>query len=296
MIANNMLNYPPMNNLFLLNQMNQNFYNSYNNQYIISKTNNSYIYRPNYYISNCPNFAQKNILFKKQNNNNIYSNKKQIFNIKSKQYKENIPIKKEENIYERINNIKMSYRKKNSVNTIISDSSFNSSTSDEEDKVNEGEEINQISEIKKKERRLSNMSEGLSLSSDFTSHNSSFSYSEKEKEKNFNSQTIVNKKIINDNKSNNKTEEYQGNPQFENTEILKVNVKISKEKYAVFKLKRYDDLFETIKIFCEINSIDEKLIKPLIIKSLSTLNTIYQVVNSKLDQQQIELLKKIKNK
>ena len=50
------------------------------------------------------------------------------------------------------------------------------------------------------------------------------------------------------------------------------------------------------KLFCEINSIDEKLIKPLIIKSLSTLNTIYQVVNSKLDQQQIELLKKIKNK
>ena len=90
-------------------------------------------------------------------------------------------------------------------------------------------------------------------------------------------------------------EEYEGNPLFENTEILRVYVKISKDKKAVFKLKRYDDIFETIKLFCEINLVDEKLIKPLIMKSLSTMNTIYRVMNSKLDEQQIKILQNAKN-
>ena len=51
------------------------------------------------------------------------------------------------------------------------------------------------------------------------------------------------------------------NPIVENTEILEVNVKIAKDKSVVFKLRRFDDLFLTIKFFCEINSIDEKFIK-----------------------------------
>ena len=91
------------------------------------------------------------------------------------------------------------------------------------------------------------------------------------------------------------TEKYEGNPIFENTEILKVNVKLSKDRTATFKLKRYDDLFLTIKLFCEINSVDEKFLKPLIIKSLSALNTIYQIMNSQIDTQQINVLKKLKN-
>ena len=78
------------------------------------------------------------------------------------------------------------------------------------------------------------------------------------------------------NKSN---EVYEGNPLFENIVILNVEVKISKDKTVIFKLRRYDDIFETIKLFCEINSVNEKLIKPIIIKSLSTLNTIYQIMN-----------------
>ena len=90
-------------------------------------------------------------------------------------------------------------------------------------------------------------------------------------------------------------QKHQANPAFENTEILNVKVKISKDKTATFKLKRFDDLFYTIKLFCEINSVDEKLIKPLIIKSLATLNTIYQVMNSKLEEKQINVLKKMQN-
>ena len=88
---------------------------------------------------------------------------------------------------------------------------------------------------------------------------------------------------------------HQINPTLENTEILRVNVKISKDNYAVFKLKRYDDVFYTIKLFCEINGVKEELLKPLIVKSLCALNTIYQVMNSKISNDDVNLLRKIKN-
>ena len=85
-------------------------------------------------------------------------------------------------------------------------------------------------------------------------------------------------------------EQYWINPIVENTEILNVNVKISKDKSAVFKLRRFDDLFLTVKLFCEINSIDEKFMKPIIIKALSALNNIYQVINSQMDVQCLHIL------
>ena len=84
------------------------------------------------------------------------------------------------------------------------------------------------------------------------------------------------------------------NPIVENTEILKVNVKISKDKNVVFKLRRFDDLFLTVKLFCEINSIEEKLMKPIITKALCTLNSIYQVYNTQLDSKNIKVLQMLK--
>jgi hypothetical protein len=103
-------------------------------------------------------------------------------------------------------------------------------------------------------------------------------------------------KIIKNKFDNNNTEiekYHQINPYLENTEVLKVNVKISKDKTVIFKIRRYDDLFYTVKLFCEINSIDEKFLKPLIIKSLSTLNTIYQIFNNQISSEEISLLKDI---
>ena len=76
----------------------------------------------------------------------------------------------------------------------------------------------------------------------------------------------------------------------ENTEILNVNVKVSKDKNAIFKLRRFDDLFLTVKLFCEINSIDEKMMKPIISKALCTLNSIYQIYNTQLDMKNIRVL------
>ena len=84
------------------------------------------------------------------------------------------------------------------------------------------------------------------------------------------------------------------NPILENTEILSINVKISENKFSTFKLRRYDDLFITVKLFCEINKIDEKLIKPIIIKVLSCLNCIYKIMNCNLLNDDINILKEIK--
>ena len=85
------------------------------------------------------------------------------------------------------------------------------------------------------------------------------------------------------------------NPLLENTEILNIRVKIKKDKYAVFKLRRFDDLFLTVKLFCEINLIEDKLIKPIITMILCGLNTIYQIYNSKIEMNNIKILRMIKN-
>ena len=80
----------------------------------------------------------------------------------------------------------------------------------------------------------------------------------------------------------------------ENTEILNVKVKISKDKNALFKVRRFDDLFLTVKLFCEINSIDEKMMRPIITQALCTLNSIYQVYNTQLDMKNIRVLRMLK--
>ena len=96
------------------------------------------------------------------------------------------------------------------------------------------------------------------------------------------------------NSANNELITHIINPIVENTEILEVNVKIAKDKNVVFKLRRFDDLFLTVKLFCEINSISEKLMKPIITKALCTLNSIYQIYNTQLDSRNIKILKILK--
>ena len=106
----------------------------------------------------------------------------------------------------------------------------------------------------------------------------------------FNDKKSLEKKFDDKNAIN----QYQAiNPNLENTEVLEVNVKISKNQIVSFKIKRFDDLFYTVLLFCEINSINEKFIKPLIIQSLRALNTIYQMYNCKLSSEDIYYLEKI---
>ena len=114
------------------------------------------------------------------------------------------------------------------------------------------------------------------------------------KESNLNDTKIIKNKF-DENMNQIKKYEPQIDPYNENTEILKVNVKLPNNQIVIFKLRRFDDLFLTIKLFCEINSIDEKFIKPLIIKSLCTINTIYQLYNSNISSENIDILKKVKS-
>ena len=80
----------------------------------------------------------------------------------------------------------------------------------------------------------------------------------------------------------------------ENTDILAIHVKISEKETLVFKIRRYDDMFKTVKIFCEINKLDIKLIRPLIIYIIKALNSIYGIYNLKLKNDEIQYLKEIK--
>ena len=80
----------------------------------------------------------------------------------------------------------------------------------------------------------------------------------------------------------------------ENTEILSVKIKISNHQIAEFKLRRFDNLFNTIKLFCEIHNIKETLIKPIVIKTLEALNNVYKIYNLPLSQNDIMDLNNIK--
>ena len=80
----------------------------------------------------------------------------------------------------------------------------------------------------------------------------------------------------------------------ENTDILEINVKVSEEENLIFKIRRYDDMFKTVKMFCEINKLDIKLIRPLIIHIIRALNSIYGIYNLSLKSDEIKFLKEIK--
>ena len=80
----------------------------------------------------------------------------------------------------------------------------------------------------------------------------------------------------------------------ENTDILEINVKVSQTETLTFKIRRYDDMFRTVKMFCEINKLDIKLIRPLIMYIIKALNSIYGIYNLLLKKDEIEFLKEIK--
>jgi hypothetical protein len=80
----------------------------------------------------------------------------------------------------------------------------------------------------------------------------------------------------------------------ENTDILEIYIKISEKNNLIFKIRRYDDMFKTVKIFCEINKLDTKLIRPIIIYIIKALNSIYGIYNLNLKCDEIKLLKDIK--
>ena len=82
----------------------------------------------------------------------------------------------------------------------------------------------------------------------------------------------------------------------ENTDILCINIKINNNELLVFKIRRYDDMFKTVKIFCEINKLDTKYIKPLIIYIIRALNSIYGIYNLSLNENEIKFIEDLREK
>ena len=82
----------------------------------------------------------------------------------------------------------------------------------------------------------------------------------------------------------------------ENTDILCINIKINNNEILVFKIRRYDDMFKTVKIFCEINKLDTKYIKPLIIYIIRALNSIYGIYNLSLNENEIKFIEDLREK
>ena len=80
----------------------------------------------------------------------------------------------------------------------------------------------------------------------------------------------------------------------ENTDVLCVNLKISANETLVFKIRRYDDMFKTVKMFCEINNLDTSYIRPLIVYVIKTMNVIYGIINMKITDDEISYLQMIK--
>ena len=87
---------------------------------------------------------------------------------------------------------------------------------------------------------------------------------------------------------------FENEKEKENTDILEIYVKLPKNKSLLFKIRRYDDMFKTVKIFCEINKLDTKLIRPFIIYIIKALNSIYGIYNLNLKSEEIRFLKDIK--
>ena len=61
----------------------------------------------------------------------------------------------------------------------------------------------------------------------------------------------------------------------ENTIILALKIKISKDEYIDFNLRKYDDLFESLNKFVSLNKIKRKLVKPLVLQIFKSINKIF---------------------
>ena len=83
-------------------------------------------------------------------------------------------------------------------------------------------------------------------------------------------------------------------PKKENTCILEINLKFSNNKIHNFKLNRFDDLFETVQIFCQINRLNSNLYIPIIINIMKALNSIYGIYNLKLNEKELNELQFLK--
>jgi hypothetical protein len=77
----------------------------------------------------------------------------------------------------------------------------------------------------------------------------------------------------------------------ENTEIL--NVKFNFDGDKILRISRFDDIFQTVKFFCEQNRIPDYFLKSILINVTQALDYIYKIYNSRLGKIDSEYIKSI---
>ncbi len=80
----------------------------------------------------------------------------------------------------------------------------------------------------------------------------------------------------------------------ENTEIL--NVKFNFDGVKVLRINRFDDVVNTVKLFCDKNKIPEYLLKSVVISISQALDNIYKIYNyrvGKIDEEYMNSLYKL---
>ena len=121
--------------------------------------------------------------------------------------------------------------------------------------------------------------EKKNLSSLYAYRNNSNGYYEKIKCQNNNLEFKERKKTKNFYNKFNSSKENNLN---ENTVILTLKLKVSKNDIRVFNLKKYDDLFASLEKFVDLNQINQELVKPLVTLIFKSLNRIFWLLNNKI--------------
>ena len=137
----------------------------------------------------------------------------------------------------------------------------------------------------KKNRKMShnqNSIQSSAMKNNFVQDNSS-----KKTPKNFNRKHSGSFNFLNSNRNNQTDSSHYSN--YDNHEILVVNIKLNNENKTI-KINKYDDYYLTAKDFCESNNLSENLIKPISLKLNSAVASINQVFNSKLTNYDKEYL------
>ena len=70
----------------------------------------------------------------------------------------------------------------------------------------------------------------------------------------------------------------------ENTVILTLKIKVAKNDFRYFNLKKYDDLFVSLEKFVNLNKIKQELVKPIVTKIFMALNKIFWLLNNKIGE------------
>jgi len=129
---------------------------------------------------------------------------------------------------------------------------------------------------------LTNFNSNNSSNSDKSNTNDSC---KKSCSNNSNKSNIIKKGKIYNNprkKYYNKFNSSKENSTNDNTVILTLKIKVAKNDFRVFNLKKYDDLFISLEKFFDLNKIDQSLVKPIVNKIFAALNKIFWLLNNKI--------------